>query len=80
LTGLLPHAIRDAIAARGDFGASGSFGVVTLVVLLAVLTEREIFRLVNASRAQMGTMFVVGATLTLAIVVTIGVRIADIAP
>jgi hypothetical protein len=80
LTGLLPDAIRDAIAARGDFGASESFGVVTLVVLVAVLAEREILRLVNPPRAQMATLFVVAATLTLVLALTIGVRIGDVTP
>jgi hypothetical protein len=80
LTGLLPHAIRDAIAARGDYGASEAFGVVTLVVLVFVLVEREILRLGHASRDQMAMLFAVAATLTLAVALTVGVRIADITP
>jgi hypothetical protein len=80
LTGLLPHAIRDAVAARGDYGASESFGVVTLVVLVAVLVEREILRLTHAPPALIATLFVVAATLTFVVAVTIGVRIGDITP
>jgi hypothetical protein len=80
LTGLLPDAIRDAIAARGDYGASEAFGVVTLVVLVLVLVEREILRLTQAPRDQMATLYVVAATLTIVVALTVGVRIEDITP
>jgi hypothetical protein len=80
LTGLLPHAIRDAIADRGDYGASQSFGVVTLVVLGIVLIEREVLALVWGSRARLGALFAVGASLTIAVGLTIGVRVADLLP
>jgi hypothetical protein len=45
-----------------------------------VLAEREILRLVNPPRAQMATLFVVAATLTLVLALTIGVRIGDVTP
>jgi hypothetical protein len=80
LTGLLPHAIRDAISARGDYGAANSFGVVTFAVLVVVLLEREILRLARASRAELAALFAVVASLTIAVGLTIGVRIADLFP
>jgi hypothetical protein len=80
LTGLLPHALRDAIVDRGDAGASQSFGVVTLVVLGLVLMEREALALVHGSRARLGALFAVAASLTIAVGLTIGVRIGDLLP
>jgi hypothetical protein len=80
LTGLLPDAIRDAISARGDYRAANSFGVVTLVVLVVVLLEREMLRLTRAPRAEMEALFAVVASLTIAVGLTIGVRIADLFP
>jgi hypothetical protein len=80
LTGLLPHAIRDAIADRGDHGASQSFGVVTLVVLGIVLIEREVLALVSGSRARLRALFAVAVSLTVAVGLTIGVRVADLFP
>jgi hypothetical protein len=80
LTGLLPQAIRDAVADRGDYGASQSFGVVALVVLGIVLIEREVLAVLWGSRARLGTLFAVAASLTVAVGLTIGVRIADLLP
>jgi hypothetical protein len=80
LTGLLPQAIRDAIVDRGDHAASQSFGVVTLVVLGLVLIERDALALVRGSRARLEALFVVAASLSVVVGVTIGVRIADLIP
>jgi hypothetical protein len=80
LTGLLPQAIRDAIADRGDHAASQSFGVVTLVVLCLVLLEREVLALAWGSRVRLGALFAVAASLTVAVGLTIGVRVADLVP
>jgi hypothetical protein len=80
LTGLLPHAIRDAIAERGDTAASQSLGVVTLVVLGLVLIEREMLAVVRGSRARLGALFAVAASLSVAVVLTIGARIGDLFP
>jgi hypothetical protein len=80
LTGLLPQAIRDAIADRGDHAASQSFGVVTFVVLCLVLLEREVLAVVWGSRARLGALFAVAASLTIAVGLTIGVRVADLVP
>jgi hypothetical protein len=80
LTGLLPHAIRDAIAERGDSAASESFGVVTLVVLGFVLIERELLAVVRGSRARLGALFAVAASLSVAVGLTIGTRIGDLIP
>jgi hypothetical protein len=80
LTGLLPQAIRDAVADRGDHAASQSFGVVTLVVLGLMLLEREALAVVWGSRARLGALFAVAASLTVAVGLTIGVRVADLIP
>ncbi|MFL5839185.1 MAG: hypothetical protein ACJ77Z_01890, partial [Thermoleophilaceae bacterium] len=73
-------AIRDAIAERGDSAASASFGVVTLVVLGFVLIERELLAVVRGSRARLGALFAVAASLSVAVGLTIGTRIGDLIP
>lgn len=80
MTGLLPDTIREAVQSRGDYPASESFGLVTLVVLGVVLIEREILRLVRASPARMAALFAAAVPLTVAVALTIGVRIADLFP
>jgi hypothetical protein len=80
MTSFLPHAVRDAIAARGDFGASETFGVVTLVVLLVLLVEHEVVRTASGSRVWIKPVFVASASLALAVWLTIAVRIADLLP
>jgi hypothetical protein len=49
-------------------------------VLVVVLLEREILRLARASRAELAALFAVVASLTIAVGLTIGVRIADLFP
>ena len=80
MSGLLPHAVRDAIAARGDYGASTSFALVTFAVLVVVLTEHEVLRVGSAARTWLTPLFVVATSLSLAVVLTIAVRVADLLP
>jgi hypothetical protein len=75
VTGLLPHAVRDAIAARGDFEASASFGVVAFVVLIVVLVEHEVLRAAFPSKARLAPFFIAAAALSVAVGLTIAVRI-----
>jgi hypothetical protein len=80
VTGLLPEAVRDAIASRGDFAASQSFGVVTLVVLIVVLVEHEVLRVASPAKTRLVPLFAAGMALSFAVVLTIAVRIADLLP
>jgi hypothetical protein len=42
VTGLLPDAVREALAHGSPFGGGQTFGVVALVLLIALLVEREL--------------------------------------
>jgi hypothetical protein len=79
VSGLLPDVVRDAIASRGDFGASQSFGVVSLVVLIVLLVEHEVLR-VSPAKARRVPLFVAAIALSFSVVLTIGVRIGDLLP
>jgi hypothetical protein len=80
MSGLLPDAVRDAIASRGDYGASASFGVVLLVVLLVLLVEQEFLRVAGPapSKPRLTPMFVTTTALSVALVLTIAVRVGDL--
>jgi hypothetical protein len=80
VTGLLPDAVRDAIASRGDFGASASFGLVTLDVLIALLVEHELLRAASAPRARLVPLFIATTALSFVVVLNIAVRIGDLLP
>jgi hypothetical protein len=80
MTGLLPEALRDAIARLGDGGASQSFGLVALVLLLAVFFEREVLRAASATKAQVTVVSAAVMALLLPVVLTIGLRIVDYLP
>jgi hypothetical protein len=75
VSGLLPDAVRDAIAKSGVIGASDSFGIVTLVLLIVVLTEHEVMRVVSSSKARTTPFFVSAVVLSCAVGLTIAVRI-----
>jgi hypothetical protein len=80
VSGLLPQALRDAIAARGDSGAATSFGVVTLVVLIVLLVEHEVVRVALPGRLRLTPLFVAATALSIAVVLTLAVRIEDLLP
>lgn len=44
MNGLLPDAVREILQGKSVNGASESFGIVTLVLLVVVLLEREALR------------------------------------
>jgi hypothetical protein len=80
VTGFLPHVVRDAISARGDYGASETFGVVALVVLLVLLVEHEVVRTASGARAWLVPLFVAATSLAVAVGLTAAVRIGDLLP
>jgi hypothetical protein len=80
VTGLLPQALRDEIVSRGDFGASESFGVVTLILLIVILVEHEVLRVAAPAKARMAPLFAAAVALSCAVALTIGVRIGDLIP
>ena len=80
MTALLPHAVRDAIAQLGSARASASVAVVALVVLVVVLVEHEVMRAGSAARTRLAPLFVAAMSLSVAVVLTIAVRVADLLP
>jgi hypothetical protein len=75
VTGLLPDVVRHGVQDRSIYGASESFGVVTLVLLLALLVEWQMLELRNAARLQLKGMFALALPLVLAVALTIAARI-----
>lgn len=78
MTGLFPDALRDAIESKSLYGASESFGVVTLVLLVIVLLEQEALRAAGASPARQAVLSAVAVPLLLAVLLTIGFRIGEL--
>jgi len=71
VSGLLPEVIRHAIGSRSLYGASESFGVVTLVLLVLVLLEREALRVAAARPQRLAALSAVAAPLFVAGLVTL---------
>jgi hypothetical protein len=80
VTELVPDLVRDAVRHKSDYAASGSFGVVTLVLLLILLLERELLRLTAAQRARLIALSAAAVPLGLAVAFTIVVRVANLLP
>jgi hypothetical protein len=78
VSGLLPDAVRDAIASRGDYGASAAFGVVALVVLVVLLVEHEVLRVAAPGRLRLVPLFVAATALSFTVLLTVAVRIGDL--
>jgi hypothetical protein len=80
VSGLLPEVIRHAIGSRSLYGASESFGVVTLVLLVLVLLEREALRVAAARPPRLAALSAIAAPLFVAAMLTIALRIAALLP
>lgn len=78
MSGLLPHVLRHAVAQRSVFGASESFGVVALALLVALMIEREALRVAGVSRARQIAFSICSASLLAAFALTIAARVADL--
>ena len=78
MTGLLPDIVSRAVESKSVYTASESFGVVTLVVLLVLLLEHEVLRVAYAAPARMIMLSAVIAPLSLAVILTIAARIAEL--
>jgi hypothetical protein len=77
---LLPHAMRDAITSRGDFGASAAFGIVGLAVLIVLLVEHEVGRAVSPTKARLAPLFAAAITLSVPVILIVVVRVGDLLP
>jgi hypothetical protein len=77
VTGLLPHAVREAVERKSLFAASTSFGVVALIVLVALLLEWQGLEIRSDPRRVAGFSAIV-LPLLVAVVLTIAARLAHI--
>lgn len=78
MTGLLPQVIHDAVRSESDYSASESFGVVTLVLLMVIVVEREVLRVARLPRPRIVALTAAVVPLSVAVALTITVRIADL--
>ena len=76
MSGLLPDVIREAVEARSVYGASTSFGVVSLAVLVVMLIESEAIRVARPGSATASALTAVAVPLLIAVMLTIGARVA----
>jgi hypothetical protein len=76
MSGLLPHVVQHADSARSVLSASQSFGVVTLVLLVVLLIEREALRMAGAHPARVKALTVACVPLLVAVALTLVARVA----
>lgn len=75
MNGLLPDVIRDAVEAKSLYGASTSFGLVALGVLVLMLVESEALRVAVPRSNTAQALFAVALPLLLAVMLTIAARV-----
>ena len=78
MSGLLPTLVQHEVASKTVFSASQSFGVVTLVLLVVLLLEREVLRIARAHPARLKALSIAAAPLLIAVALTIWARLATI--
>lgn len=75
MTGLLPEVIRETVEAKSLYGASTSFGVVALVVLVIMLVESEALRVAMPRSTTANALSAVAVPLLIAVMLTIAARV-----
>lgn len=78
MTGLLPQLLHHVVAGKTVFSASQSFGVVTLVLLVVLLLEREVLRIARAQPARLKALSIAAVPLLVAVALTIWARLTII--
>ncbi len=76
MTGLLPEIVRDAVEGKSLYGASTSFGVVSLAVVVLMMIESEALRVAKPHSTTARALSAVALPLLVAVVLTIGARVA----
>ena len=74
--GLLPDVVREAVEAKSLYGASTSFGVVSLTVLVVMLVESEALRVARPHSTTARALSAVALPLLIAVMLTIAARVA----
>ena len=80
MTGLLPDVVRDAIQSRTLYSASESFGIVPLVLLVALLLEAEALRVMHRARVHTAVLEAVAVPLLVAVALTVVLRVTELLP
>ena len=78
MSGLLPPLVQHAVAGKTVFSASQSLGIVTLVLLVVLLLEREVLRIAQAQPARLKALSIAALPLLVAVALTIWARLAII--
>jgi hypothetical protein len=76
VSGLLPHLVRHAVSGRSVSVTSQSFGVVTFILLIMLMVERETLRVAWVKRGRQVALTVVAAPLLVVVALTIVARLA----
>lgn len=75
MSGLVPEGVRHAIEAKGLFGASTSFGLVTLVLLVVLLLERETLHAGRPDSERPAALAAAVPPLLVAVLLTLAARV-----
>jgi membrane-associated HD superfamily phosphohydrolase len=76
VSGLLPTVLSEAVRSRSVSSASQSFGLVALVLAIALLTELEVIRLIARRRRQLAFLTVLAIPLLVVFGLTAAARVA----
>lgn len=79
MSGLLPHVVSDALHHRSLFAASTSFGLVTLVLVLALLAESDVVGRLRAAPRRHGVAVAITLPLLVTVLATLVARVARFA-
>lgn len=80
MTGLLHEAIYEAIVRRSVFGASQSFGIVVLLLLIALLIQREALHATGQGSPRLDLLTAVSVPLTAVFLLTALLRVLELRP
>ncbi len=78
MSGLLPNAVEQAVRSRSVGGASQSFGVVAVALLLLLLVEWEAVRVTRSTSAHWFVLTAVATPLALVVLLTMAARIVPL--
>jgi hypothetical protein len=76
MTGLVPHAVEHAVGQKTVLGASQSYAVISLTVLIVVLLEREALRIARVQPTRLVGLTIAALPLLVAVALTLVARVA----
>jgi Zn-dependent protease with chaperone function len=78
VSGLLSHAVAHAVRGRTVEGASQSFGVIALCLMMLLAVEWEAVRLARARSSQWALITVITVPLGVVVALTIAARLVPL--